>query len=253
MQLPADQVRRINRGERTTVRVPVDRRLTEYPLRDAKRGDSKPFRPRAEDRLPLRSPDGRESLLVDITNVLRGPLGTLTPLEAMDEGYPTPEDFVQAWVERHDGSWLERQVQALIDVGVPEDEAEDTRWEWAQARYRDRWQDHQVWTLTVAPARDVDRFLAPAAQPKGSELGYVLGSTDVIDAGRAQPVSELSKHWKQFADRRHLKARELEDARRRARSASRRLREAVLRNPDDPALAEIEQSLRKLEGSEDAA
>jgi hypothetical protein len=245
--LPADQARRIERGERTTVRVPVDPRLLCTPLKPTRRNESKPFRPKVGDTVLIAHPVDRVNEATgkhvrgwetvchtQVVRITRGPLGTLTDEQANAEGYETAGEFVQAWVRRHDGPWLDAQVARLIEGGVPEEEALETMDEWAKVRYRDRWQTRETWTLTLTVDHDVTRFLAPAARPKGSEHGYVLG-VDEIDAGIAQPIDQLANAWPRRAVRRHLDAisenASPEERARRARALARRVRELALQDP----------------------
>lgn len=262
MILPADQARRIQRGDRSTIRVPVDPRLMATPLRPATRSQSKPFCPSVGDLLPIAHPikrldeatrkekDGWETIChATAIVVYRAPLGVLTDEQANAEGYETTGEFVQAWTQRHDGAFLDRQVAHLIEAGTDPEEAEDTREEWAKVRYRDRWQNREVWVLTVKVEHDMSRFLAPAGRPKGSEHGYVIGGGDPLDAGVVQPVEDLAKKWSRRAARRQLEAiaenASPEERSRRARALARRVRELALQ---DPRLArQIEELVRDAE------
>lgn len=230
MQLPADQTRRIDRGERTTIRIPVDPRLTVIPLRPAKRGHSKPFRPTVGQRLRVHADDRSLSLLIDITAFERGELGNLTLEQANAEGYPTPDEFVQAWVERHDRQFLDNQVRYLIEQDIPDDEAMDTREEWAKVRYRDRWAGRDVWTLAVQVEHDAGRFLARAGSPTGDYCG-----TDEIDAGLVPDTWSIDQRWMRRASRRQLEAlaenASPQERSRRARALARRVRELALHDP----------------------
>lgn len=257
MILPLDQARRIERGDRTTIRIPVDPRLIVTPLRPARRGHAKPFLPAMGSLLRIAYPQRREDkdgsgtlCHVRLVAVSRGPLGVLSDEQAQAEGYESAGEFVQAWCARHDGEYLDRQVRALVDAAVDPVEAEETREEWAKVRYRDRWQDREVWTLTVRVEHDIDWFLEPASRGR-SELGYVKGA-DPLEAG-AVPRDQPGQRWVTRAARKQLEALAAtaspEERSRRARALGRRVRALALQ---DPTLTRrIEELVREAE--QDAA
>ena len=256
MILPADQTGYIARGDRTTIRVPVDPRLTSRPLRAAGRNSSKPFRPALGERLPVAKRVTREggkegwetTCYVTIRHVTREPLGTLTDDQAKAEGYPTARDFEQAWVRIHDREWLDRQIQYLIDQDIPTSEAEETRDAWADVRYRDRWAIRPVWVMLVEVEHDLPRHLEPAGAAK-SEFGYVISSTDPITAGHVMD-SRLAPTWKKHADARHAKAQTEKARRKRARELEARVRFLAL--SDHPAADQIEALLNEASDQEAA-
>ena len=178
MILPVDQARRVQRGDRTTIRVPVDTRLTAMPLRPARKGHAKPFVPVLSELLAIAHPitrtdphggpdkNGWETLcFTRIMDVHRGPLGTPTDEQAQAEGYATADEFKVEWTRRHDRDWFARQLRQLIEADTDHDDAVATTALMALNRWPDRWARREVWVITVRVEADLDYSLAPAARP----------------------------------------------------------------------------------------
>jgi hypothetical protein len=235
--LPPDQARRIYRGERTTIRIPVDPRLTN-PRPVVRRKEARPFVPTLGMRLSL-----GHDIRADITGIRREQLGNLTDEQAQAEGYPDADEFVTAWVLQHDREWISRQLRYLEQQGVPEEEANATVPGWAELRYPDRWETADVWVITVTAAHDIDLFLTAASRPKGSELGHTPSESEALDAGRYQDPAKIHPEWAKRADRRHAKARTEAEKRARARALQGQVRSLAL--ADDPITDEIERLLQQ--------
>jgi hypothetical protein len=227
MRVPAAQARAINRGKKTALRVPVSPRLTERPLRPARRHSGRPFNPTVGDIIPI---DGADRTYCKITALQRGPLGTLTPQDATDEGYPTTAEFEIDWVEQHERAWLDRQVSYLVEQGIPQQEADDTRDSWAKVRYDQYWAPREVWVLTVEAFND---------------MPYLLEG--LPEEPEAIPLDRLQTRWATRAGRRYQQANDEELRFREAKQLARRVKLMKLNNPDAPEIVVIEQQLAELE------
>jgi hypothetical protein len=182
MKLPASQARAISRGKKTELRVPVDPRLI-GPLRPARRHGGRPNTYSIDDIITIRSEtDPVHAKVIDLD---RGPLGTLTDIQALAEGHPTVQEFEIAFVERHEHGWLNRQVEYLVEQGIPRQEADETRDSWAKVRYDQIWATREVWVLTLKPFDDMP-YLLPG----------------LVDEPEGIPVDRLKQRWTTKAERR---------------------------------------------------
>ena len=165
-----------------------------------------------------------------VQTIDRVTLGTLTPDQAKAEGYPTVQEFEIAFVERHDRGWLNTQVSYLLEQGVPQIEADETRDCWAKVRYDNIWASREVWLLTILPFDDLPLLLP-----------------GLVEEPEAIPVDRLKRKWSEKAAKRYQDARGEEERVRDAKQLGRRLRSAKLRDAGAPELAVIEEQLRLLE------
>jgi hypothetical protein len=227
MRITPAQAREISRGAKTQLRVPVDTRITATPLRPARRHSGRPATYNTGDILAI---DSDTRTYCKIVACIRAPLGTLTQQEAEAEGHPTVDEFEIDWVERHDHEWLDRQINYLIEVGTPADEAEETRAGWARSRYQTRWAAKDTWHLTIEPFDDLPVLLP--GLPEEPE---------------AIPPDRIHTRWNIKSARRYQQARDLELRTRDAKQLARRVKLMKLNQPDAPEIALIEEHLRRLE------
>jgi hypothetical protein len=223
------------------MRVPVDTRLTARPLRPARRHAGSPFLPIVDDILTIygghyEQDDNRPKWITTeiahckVLQAGRGPLGTLDPPDALAEGHQTVEEFELTWVERHEGPWLDRQVAYLVEQGIPQHEADETRDAWAKVRYDHHWASREVWLLEIEAFHDMPLLLV-----------------GLPDEPEAIPLERIHQRWTTKAARRYEEARREEERVREAKQLGRRLRSAKLRSPDAPEINEIKAALMRLE------
>lgn len=227
MRLPAPQARAISRGAKTTIRDPVDPRILARPLRPARRHSGRPRNHTAGDIVPI---DGDDRTYCKITALDRGLLGTLTDEQALAEGYPTVAEFEIGWVEHHERAWLDRQVSYLVEQGIPQHEADETRDSWAKVRYDQYWAPREVWVLTVEAFND---------------MPYLLEG--LPEEPEAIPLDRLQTRWATKAGRRYQQANDEELRFRDAKQLARRVKLMKLNNPEAPEIVVIEEQLRQLE------
>lgn len=213
MILSASLVRAIQRGEKTTIRRPIQGGEPRYRKRTrAGRGASMqlvaPFNPVAGDRLPIRSTDGDTSCHIILTDVRHTTLGNITDQDAHAEGFKTADRFKTAWIKTHDRDWINRQP------ADPTPEAMVARFDTQHAA-------KTVWLLTF----EYDAAQAPRL------LGTV-GADYATSTARALPdepeaVDETTQTWitdRAGRDQAHWQA--IGEARREQMDLAERLRAA---------------------------
>jgi hypothetical protein len=209
MRIPAVQARAIYRGAKTTIRVPVDPRLTATPLRPARRHGGRPFTAAAGDILTLHA--DTQIVHTKILAADRSPLGHLTDQQAQAEGYPTAAEFELAWTNRHDHAWLDRQAQYLRDQDIPEAEIQQACDALAIIRYADHWTPREAWTLILEPFHDMP-FLLPG----------------LPDEPEAIPVTKLHPRWQMRTAKRMRQAQSAEAQRQAAKALARHVKQLAI-------------------------
>lgn len=188
MILSASLVRAIQRGEKTTIRRPVQGGEPRYRKRTrAGRGASmqliSPFNPVAGDRLPVRSTDGDASCHIILTDVRHTTLGAIDDTTAHAEGFKTADRFKTAWIKVYDRDWINRQPTA------PEPEA-------LIARFDTQHASKTIWLLTFEyDAAQAPRLLAARPARAGSTQGDYATNTAQALPHEPEAVDEATQTW----------------------------------------------------------
>lgn len=117
-----------------------------------------------------------------VTSVHRERIGDITFSAAAAEGFRTTSEFKAYWVRTHDAGWVcgseyPEHDEYLTEIALVE-------------RFDRRHADRMVWAVTFEVDKSHrQRLLAPAARPRGDELGYTGSPAHAMrgtaDAGAA--------------------------------------------------------------------
>lgn len=176
MILPAEQIKLIRRGTKTTIRLPVDDTYRRRVIRGRTR-IQQAARPRPDQILPVRRylTDGAGvALRLLVLSVGRETHGSINQAGLRAEGSAgNLELYIRRWLAEHDAAWL--------DATDPHDASAALSWGDAQARWEARWAPLPVWVVTFEVTQAY-RYLAPAGRRHGAdEHGHTGDPRAAID------------------------------------------------------------------------